>query len=90
MQRQASDPLVFPVPSFFAAARIIFNHTAAGGEFTSRDLMKISGLTDSRMLFEAAWLAADQIQGLAWFNSRRLANTWWREWVLCVQPPRLH
>lgn len=90
MQRQAIDPIVYPIPSFFRATRIIRNHTAAGGEFTAHELEKLTSLHDRRMLFEAAWLASEKSPGL-WYFEHRAARVWWRDWTLVVNPrPELH
>lgn len=84
------DPLIFPTPSFFQATRLISEHVAAGGEFTLGELEKITGIRNQRMLFEAAWSAADDLPTPVHFRCRRLAGTWWREWILIVAPPRVH
>lgn len=90
MRRQLIDPLIFPTPSFFQAVRIIREHAISGGEFAFCDLERLTGLRNQRMLFEAAWSAADDLPAPAHFRCRRVGGTWWREWVLCVQTPRLH
>ena len=85
MKRQHIDPVVFPVPSFSRAALAIRLRVACGGEFTARDLKKLTDLSNRRMLFEAAWAAAEGLDKFWYFRLSQGAQ-WWSEWTLVVNP----